>query len=1261
MGGARNIAVVALLVQLLTGTGASLLANDQGAGVERVRFHALGIDQGLPQPTARALAQDQAGFVWVATQDGLVRYDGHDFEIFRHRVGETDGLGDNHITALAAHADGSIWIGTQAGGLARRDAADGSITSFRRNAGGPDDLSSDQIASLLFDPRLGLWMGSAEGHVQRWQAGWSSPDLGLPDGIGPVRALRAAPDGSLLIAARHGAWRCPRAQFCEAVLRDENGLPHDAYDLLQDADGILWVGSNERGLFRHAPDGSLLERLHRRAAAERQIADNAVRRLLRDRRGRLWVATNNGLTRFDADGGGMRTWRQRPGAPGSLPGSRVHSLMEDRDGLLWIGTWTQGLGLFDPDTESFGFITADPGASRALPSNVVASVWADPDGTLWVGMPPNEGLAHFDPERGLLKQYRHDPDDPDSLSHNFVQYVMRDQRGRLWAATQGGGLNRLREDGEGFERFRHEPQDPTSLASDHLLYLHADHDNTLWIGTLDSGLSRLCQGCDGFEHFRHDASDPDSLGGMAVNSIFEDSRGRVWVALRPGGLNRWLGEGRFERIEARPEDPQGLSSNTVSVVFEDSKARLWIGTQGAGLNRMLDETAGGYRFQRISRREGLAADAIGAIFEDPSGRLWISTTVGISRLDPDSGVIENYGGREGAQPNGYFISSRARLPDGRIVFGGLRGLTLFDPMRIAEKRSPAAVLIVRATSIGSLDLSDDPLALADALRSTGRLRLRHPARDLSMDFSALAFAAPDSLRYRYRLDGLDSDWLEVGSRRRIASYTNLEPGHYRFRVQALRDELTGPETDIELRVDPSPWRAPWAMALYALALLGLVGLFIGMVVARRRERRRAQLRLRQSEERLKLALWGTGDELWDIDLRSGALRRENPLPFIAATPVGGINASSLRSLMHPEDIPAFDAAFAAHLMGSKESFEINYRVRDLAGDWRWVRARGRVAERDASGRALRIAGTIGDVDALQRSQLALEELNAELESRVEARTSELSQANQRLQQTIADLKLAQIQLVESEKLAALGGLVAGVAHEINTPLGVGVTAASHLEVETRRLQRLLAVDELKRSDLEAYQTTALESAQIILRNLGRADKLVKSFKQVAVDQGSEAPREIELAQYLDEILTSLRPSLKRSGHRIIVVCPPGLSLTIQPGALYQVVVNLVMNSVIHAFPEGQVGEIHIEGARREECIVLSYSDNGCGMDENARRRIFEPFFTTRRGQGGSGLGMHIVFNLVTQVLRGSIEFDSAPGQGVYFSIRIPLAGDSAAP
>jgi signal transduction histidine kinase len=245
-------------------------------------------------------------------------------------------------------------------------------------------------------------------------------------------------------------------------------------------------------------------------------------------------------------------------------------------------------------------------------------------------------------------------------------------------------------------------------------------------------------------------------------------------------------------------------------------------------------------------------------------------------------------------------------------------------------------------------------------------------------------------------------------------------------------------------------------------------------------------------------------------------------------------------------------------------------------------------------------------------------------------------------------------------MAALGALVAGVAHEINTPLGIGVTAASHLETESKRVRALVADGGLKRSDLEAYLDTAGSSSELILRNLKRADHLVKSFKQVAVDQSSEQRRVIELAEYLDEILTSLHPRLKRTKHEVVVDCDPTIRVNTFPGALYQVVVNLVINSLMHGFEEIAAGRVDLAVRCVDGQVEIDYRDNGRGMPETVRARIFEPFFTTKRGQGGSGLGMHIVYNLVTQMLGGTVACDSAPGQGVRFLVKFPQGDLGAA-
>jgi signal transduction histidine kinase len=279
-------------------------------------------------------------------------------------------------------------------------------------------------------------------------------------------------------------------------------------------------------------------------------------------------------------------------------------------------------------------------------------------------------------------------------------------------------------------------------------------------------------------------------------------------------------------------------------------------------------------------------------------------------------------------------------------------------------------------------------------------------------------------------------------------------------------------------------------------------------------------------------------------------------------------------------------------------------------------------------------------------------LYAHLEEKVADRTRELSDA-------LANMSAMQHQVVESEKLAALGGLVAGMAHEINTPVGIAVTAASHLVQRTTELRGTWQAGSMKRSTLDRYIEDVKDSGRLILTNLERSNELVQSFKQVAVDQSSEARRSFRVRDYLEDILRSLRPKLKRTPHLVEIDCDPGLTLTSYPGALAQVVTNLVLNSVAHGYAEGVSGRIGLSAVKRNGGVRLHYSDDGRGIPDEVRQHIFEPFFTTRRSAGGSGLGLHIVYNLVTQRLGGTISVDSAAGKGTEFTIDIPDASETA--
>lgn len=302
-----------------------------------------------------------------------------------------------------------------------------------------------------------------------------------------------------------------------------------------------------------------------------------------------------------------------------------------------------------------------------------------------------------------------------------------------------------------------------------------------------------------------------------------------------------------------------------------------------------------------------------------------------------------------------------------------------------------------------------------------------------------------------------------------------------------------------------------------------------------------------------------------------------------------------------------------------------------------------------------------DISELKRAQQELREAQTQLELKVEMRTQELTALNQELRasneelsHTLDRLKQTQDQLVRSEKMAALGGLVAGVAHEINTPVGVSLTAATFLGNTSKSLKELYMETNPNQQQLMDYVDDCLEATNIIQVNLSRAARLISSFKQVSADQSSEAKRAFNVKIYLEEILLSLHPNYKKTKHRIIAECDDNLEVDGFPGALSQIVTNLLMNSLAHAYDSHDEGNIRIAVRKENNCLIIDYADDGKGMAKNVREKIFDPFFTTKRGDGGTGLGLYIVYNIVTQQFGGSISCDSEIGQGTKFHIRIPF-------
>jgi PAS domain S-box-containing protein len=371
---------------------------------------------------------------------------------------------------------------------------------------------------------------------------------------------------------------------------------------------------------------------------------------------------------------------------------------------------------------------------------------------------------------------------------------------------------------------------------------------------------------------------------------------------------------------------------------------------------------------------------------------------------------------------------------------------------------------------------------------------------------------------------------------------------------------------------------------------------------------------------------------------------------LLGVPLADLLACQVTTFYEPTDTQQLQ-----HILSS-QGYIANYEMQVIprTGEIRWVMLSSQLLTfKDVPC----LLNALYDITERKQAEKEIHLLNEHLELRVKERTAELQDANEALRHSLERLKITQDQLIQAEKAVALAGLVAGIAHEINNPVGIGVTSASYLEEQTREMKAMYDQGTMTRSALETYLQSAEEISVILLKNLQRAAEQVKSFKQVAVDQTSSEKRRFKLKAYIDDLMLSLHPKLKHTQHLVTIHCPDDLEIVSYPGAFSQILTNLVINTLIHGFEHRPQGKIQIDVSSVEHQLRLRYHDNGRGMSPEERLRAFDAFYTTKRGQGGTGLGLHIVYNLVTQRLGGEISCESAPGEGTTFIIQVPLSPD----
>ena len=785
------------------------------------------IEQGLSQSTVQAIIQDSQGFMWFGTQDGLNKYDGYKFTVYRRDPARSDTLLANAITALAEdNTDSSLWIAASNGALHRLDRKTEKFERFEYDPNNQYSLDSNALRTVYSGPSGNLWAGTEKG-LNRFNRATHRFERYIldekPEHV--ITTLIEDNEGYLWIGTEvDGLYR---VHLATGVIYNFRHNPNDFTSIssnritsaITSKQGTLYIGTIDGGLVRF---DKVTGSFYRYPLFENKMKINTYDALsiTEDQNGDILVGTSGmGLRKISATSEGLE-----PAGPTELYKQAIRSLYTDTAGRVWIGTLTTGIVTLDKYRHKFPVIRSVPNQPGTLSHSSVRAFLIDQYGVFWVAS--DSGINRWDESSGAFISYRHDPANANTIHNNRVRNLLEDSSGRLWAVTWKG-LAYYDRASDQFIRFTL----PTSLNlnDSSLRVVFEDKKGRLWFGG-DQGLLCFNPMNKTWTHYQKRLDDANSLVDNRILYLYEDNDGFIWIGTWGGGTSRLQADlGKFDNFVFDADNPNGITSNLAFSFYDDGQS-VWIGTSGGGLNRFEKATG---RFQSFKTEQGLPNDVVYGILPDRHGRLWISTNNGLAIFNKNSGVVRTYKTTDGLQSNefnqgAYFISS-----SGEMFFGGVNGFNRFYPDQIKHNLHIPPIVFT--------DFQIDYKSITNSAEviSQKLIRLRPDQRQIRIEFAALDYTAPDKNIYAYKLEGYDKDWVQSGNWR-YAVYTNLAPGEYTFRVKGANSDGTWNQDGISLKVViETPWWMTWWAKTVYLALVVAIILSWGLYRTRA-ERRKIQ-------------------------------------------------------------------------------------------------------------------------------------------------------------------------------------------------------------------------------------------------------------------------------------------------------------------------------------------------------------------------------------------------------------------------------------
>ncbi len=1151
----RRLRCLSIFLYLLT---AGQLSAQQTAVLE---LGHLSLKEGLSQSSVYAIYKDKRGFLWFGTQDGLNRYDGYGFVVYKKDPTLASSLSNNFIHAIT-EGNQYIWIGSD-NGLNQYDPAQETFLSFLPQNGAKGGLQHKQINTLLISrDKKTLWIGTPKG-VQTLDLENKKPTdksfktVALQASEPDVKKIFEDDKGNLWVGHskglekyNHHTRRFEKFLYKSSEKDSLNDLSVNA--IYQDKQGKLWVGAGHYVFsLPHPPQKQNFIDLTSYVINNANINHLSISDINQDKTNIYWIASNEGLfkAKFSQNNTEVTHIVKDVRNPDGLTANEIFTIYVDDTDIVWLGTYTGGINKYDLRNRNFKHYFRNYQDTKSLSSNNIRSFCTESDGKVWVGT-YGGGLNLFDINAGTFEVFKHDPTNPNSISDNDIQVVFKDRDNNTWIGTKNAGLNRYKPQSKSFVRYPYlenskNPR-PDALLDPFVRVIYEDRKGGLWIGMRGGGLSKLDRQTGKFEHFLHDKDNPQSISSNTVYSILEDSEGMFWVGTRDAGLNRFDPQKKtFKSYKHDDKKPQSLSHNNVISLFEDSQKRLWVGTYGGGLNLFDPEKE---TFKTYGEKEGLMNDVAYGILEDDSSKLWISTNKGIAQFIPEllnqdkaffedgfdykKPAFKTFDVFDGLQSNEFNGGAYFKSSSGEMFFGGINGFSVFDPDKIKNNPTLPPVVITDF-QIFNISQKAGGEVLKKDIQATDTIRLEYAQSVFSFEFVALNYTRPEKNEYAYRLVGFDKNkWTRTS--RRFITYTNLYPGTYTFEVRAANNdgEWNPKKTKITIIIRPPFWLTWWFWTLVALLVIG--------------------------------------------------------------------------------------SAYTAY----------RRRIRLIK----------------------------------QREEM--------LEKEVVLQTAQIQQQKEEIQATLDNLQETQTQLLESDKMASLGQLTAGIAHEINNPInfvyaGINSLKANisdvlevldaYAEIKPENAEeKLEEINQLKEDiEYEEVIDEMQELADSIKRGAERTAEIVKGLRTFSrLDEDDLKTADVH--ENLDATLSILRNQYK--DHVEIVKnygqIPP---IDCYPGKLNQVFMNIIANAV-QAMSKQQgtltLSTQNIQFAAQPG-VMISIKDSGLGMPEEVKRRIFEPFFTTKDVGKGTGLGLSITHSIIEKH-QGKIEVESELGKGTEFKIMLPV-------